>query len=565
MSNIRRFKNLGVHIDTSRDAVMSVPQLKLFIDRMSKMGYNQLYLYIEDTYEIEGEPYFGHFRGRYSQAELREIDDYAYAHGMEVIPTIQTLAHLNQLMQWSRYTALRDIDDSLLVGDEGSYELIDKMIATMKKCFRTDKIHLGMDEPFRFCKGKYRDIHGEHNKVDVYVEHLCRVCEIVDKYGLQPIAWNVEAMLGLLTGKFIANTIKELPPVPDTLRERFPKNLMVVMGDYNDDNDDCVDKLVAKLKWAQSFTGKDRVGYIGGAWKWASFAPRNELSILNSRYGMEACLECGVDTYYTSLWGDDGSEASPYSVMPTLVYTACYNQGIDDMDEVKAKFREWVGVEWDDFMLLDQLDYTPEFKLGYVVNQSKYQLYNDCFMGKLDSLVAPYDAANYAKYAAEIAEATPRAGEYKYVFDTLAKLASLLALKADASIRTRAVYKSGDRAALDALIEDYAEMARRTEALYEAMRVQWYTENKRHGFEVHDIRLGGLMMRLKDCRRILEDYRDGKIDSIPELEEETLPFPYPDKKCPMSGVEVEGWVPKMTVGPWIHMVSTNVVYNKSYF
>ena len=54
MSNIRRFKNLGVHIDTSRDAVMSVPQLKLFIDRMSKMGYNQLYLYIEDTYEIVG-------------------------------------------------------------------------------------------------------------------------------------------------------------------------------------------------------------------------------------------------------------------------------------------------------------------------------------------------------------------------------------------------------------------------------------------------------------------------------------------------------------------------------
>ena len=566
MKEIRRFKNLGVHVDSSRNAVMSVPQLKLFMDRISKMGYNQLYLYIEDVYEIEGEPYFGHFRGRYSQVELREIDDYAYSKGIEVIPTIQVLAHLNQIMQWPQYTKIRDIDDSLLVGDEGTYELIDKMIATMKKCFRTDKIHLGMDEPFRFCKGKYRDIHGEHDKIKVYLEHRCRVCEIAEKYELKPMVYGVESILGLLTGEFIANKIRgELPPIPEVVKELSSKNTFAIMGDYNDDNDDCVEVLTKKIKWAQEIYGENNVGYIGGAWKWASFAPRNELSILNSRYGMEACLKCGVDTYYTSLWGDDGAEASPYSVMPTIVYTACYNQGIDDMDEVKAKFLEWTGVKWDDFMLLDQLDHTPEFKLGFVVNQSKYQLYNDCFMGKLDSMVAPYDASNYAKYAKEIEDAIPRAGEYKYVFDTLAKLSNLLALKADAGIRTRKVYKSGDKAELEALIEDYGEMVKRTEALYEAMRVQWYTENKRHGFEVHDIRLGGLIMRLKDCKRILEDYRDGKIDNIPELEEDTLPFIDPARKLPMSGVEVDGWVQKMTFGSWIQMVSTNIVYNKTYF
>ena len=566
MTSVRRFKNLGIHVDSSRNAVMSVPQLKLFIDRVSKMGYNQLYLYIEDTYEIEGEPYFGHFRGRYSQEELREIDDYAYNHGIEVIPTIQTLAHLNQIMQWPCYSKLRDIDDSLLVGDEATYQFVEKMIATIKKCFRTDKINLGMDEPFRFCKGKYRDIHGEHNKIEVYFEHIRRVCEIADKYGLQPIAWCVESLLGLLTGNFTANSIRgELPPIPENFGERLPKNLIAVMSEYNDDNDDCVEVLTKKIKWGKEIYGEGNMGFIGGAWKWSSFSPRNELSILNSRYDMEACLNCGIDTYYTSLWGDDGAEASPYSVLPTIVYTACYNQGIDDMDEVKAKFFEWTGVKWDDFMLIDQLDYTPEFKLGYVVNQSKYQFYNDCFMGKMDSMVAPYDAENYARYAKEIESVVEKGGEYKYILDFYAKLASVLALKADMSIRTRKVYKGGDKKELEALISDYQEMIVRTEAFYEAFRVQWHTENKRHGFEVHDIRLGGIIMRFKDCKRILEDFRDGKIDSIPELEEETLPFPYPDKKCPMSGVEVEGWVPKMTVGSWIQMVSTNIVYNRTYF
>ena len=565
MNTVRLIKNLGIMVDSSRNAVMSLPQLKLFMDRISKMGYNQLYLYMEDVYEIEGEPYFGHFRGRYSQAELKEIDDYAYSKGMELIPCIQTLAHFNQLMQWPKYTKIRDIDDSLLVGEDATYEFIDKLICNLHKCLRTDKFHIGMDEPFRFCKGKYRDIHGDFNPLEVFVEHLASVCKIAEKYGVQPMIW-ASTLCGLQPGgSYEPMGLSSLPPVHEDLRERLPKNLVLVNYDYNYHREDAPQKMNNLINWYQAWTDKSRVIYAGGAWKWASFAPRNELSLINTRYAINACVNTGVDTFFTTLWGDDGAESSPYSVMPTIVYTACLNQGITDMDEVKAKFLEWTGVEWDDFMLLDQLDSTPEFMIGFVVNQSKYQLYNDCFMGKLDSMVAPYDASNYAKYAKEIEDAIPRAGEYKYVFDTLGKLSNLLALKADAGIRTRKIYKGGDKAELEALIEDYGEMVKRTEALYEAMRVQWYTENKRHGFEVHDIRLGGLIMRLKDCKRILEDYRDGKIDNIPELEEDTLPFIDPARKLPMSGVEVDGWVQKMTFGSWIQMVSTNIVYNKTYF
>ena len=62
--------------------------------KMAVMGLNTLLLYIEDIYEIEDEPYFGYMRGRYTQEELKQVDDYAHALGIEVIPAIQTLAHL---------------------------------------------------------------------------------------------------------------------------------------------------------------------------------------------------------------------------------------------------------------------------------------------------------------------------------------------------------------------------------------------------------------------------------------------------------------------------------------
>lgn len=58
------------------------------------------------------------------------------------------------------------------------------------------------------------------------------------------------------------------------------------------------------------------------------------------------------------------------------------------------------------------------------------------------------------------------------------------------------------------------------EDFYYAFRRQWFTENKPHGFEVHDIRFGGLIMRLKSCKDRLNDYISGKIGNIPELDDE---------------------------------------------
>ena len=41
---------------------------------------------------------------------------------------------------------------------------------------------------------------------------------------------------------------------------------------------------------------------------------------------------------------------------------------------------------------------------------------------------------------------------------------------------------------------------------------------------VQDIRLGATIQRTISCRRRLLDYANGKIDSIPELDEKLLPY-----------------------------------------
>ena len=182
---------LGVMLDCSRNAVRTVEFVKDFMRTLAAMGYNQLMLYTEDTYEIEGEPRFGYMRGRYTVDELRELDAFGAKIGIELVPCIQTLAHLNQIFRWEEYAEINDVSDILLIDDEKTYALIEKMIATMRKAFGSDKIHIGMDEAHLVGRGKYEDLHGATaTRQQLIIKHLKRVIGICEKYGFKPMMWS---------------------------------------------------------------------------------------------------------------------------------------------------------------------------------------------------------------------------------------------------------------------------------------------------------------------------------------------------------------------------------------
>jgi hypothetical protein len=93
---------------------MKPEEVKKFAATIKKLGYNMIQLYTEDTYEVPGEPYFGYLRGRYSQAELKDMVKYCNSIGVEIIPCIQVLAHLNQTFMWNTYKKINDTANILL-------------------------------------------------------------------------------------------------------------------------------------------------------------------------------------------------------------------------------------------------------------------------------------------------------------------------------------------------------------------------------------------------------------------------------------------------------------------
>lgn len=339
-------------LDCSRNAVMTVDELKKFIKLLSRLGYNQLMLYTEDTYEVDGEKFFGYFRGRYTQNELKEIDDFAYEHGMELVPCIQTLAHFTALIRWPQYADMKDMDDILLVGDERTYKLIENMISSLRKCFRTEKLHIGMDEANNLGKGKYRDIHGDVDRTEILLYHLNRVCEISRKYSFKPMMWSDMFYRIANGGKYYSVFSGFDPPI----KEKIPGDLFLVYWDYYHLEKSFYDGMIKGHKQLS-----DNIVFAGGAWKWGSFVPNNSLSIAANKAAFEACIENGIRNVFITLWSDNGAECSPYSVLPTIVSSACLARGVQDEEKIKEYFEEVTGCNYDDFMMLELPDKAKVF------------------------------------------------------------------------------------------------------------------------------------------------------------------------------------------------------------
>ena len=534
-----RFRRLGTMIDCSRNAVMKPDAVKKWIDVTADLGYNALMLYTEDTYEVGEEPYFGYARGRYSKAELKDIDAYAAAKGMELIPCIQTLAHLNAIARWPEYAPHMDIADILLARDERTYTLIERMFETISECFTSKCVHIGMDEAHLFGRGRFLTRYGDVDRTAAMLEHLERVAEMGKRRGLSLAMWSDMFYRLAAGGEYYAAGAE----IDKSVGRRIPENVELVYWDYYSTDTARYDKML------KSHAGiKPGTWFAGGLWSWEGFAPHNAFSIRATEAALAACEENGVQDVFLTLWGDDGAECAKFALLPSLFYAAQRARGNGDLADIQKKFEEKFGVSWESFMLLD-LPGSANDEKDRIVNCEKYLLYNDPFQGLFDSTLAGGEGEGFAQCARAL-ENAPETGEWAYLFRTQKALCRVLEYKAEHGQRTRAAYQAGDRAALTALTEAYRTAEDRLGELYEAFREQWDRENKSCGFEVQDIRLGGLRQRLRHCRESLERYLAGELEAVEELAAPQLD---------VSGKGADFAKRRMLFNSWQETVTANVL------
>lgn len=516
-----RLDTLGMMLDASRNGVPRVASVRKLIRHCALMGINMLMLYTEDTYEIPGEPQFGYGRGGYTQEELAEIDAYAAYFNIEVVPCIQTLGHLEQILQWPEYQPLKDTNGVLLAGDTAVEALVEKMIHAASQPFRSTRIHIGMDEAHGIGSGQYRFRNGYKPPFEILTSHLERVAAICRRKGLQPMIWgDMFFRLGSKTNQYY--DIESA--IPEEAARSIAPEVQLVYWDYYHTDTAFYDDWIARHR----AMGKEPI-FAAGIWSWSRFWTSLPHSLATIRAGMSAAHRNGLKEAFVAAWGDDGMECDLFSTLPAIQFFCemAYNPEKADA-ALDAHFAGSTGATLAPWLAASRLDNTPDITdpaLSHA-NPSKWVLWHDPLLSFLErhipeSYPAHYEALakEFAPYLKEPETDSPILKEDRRLH-LVALLARVLAAKTAFHRALRPAYLARDRERVRQLAEEALPSLRSgVEALRKAHRTLWHLNYKPFGWEVLDGRYGALLARLETTRdRLLDWLAAPEGATIEELE-----------------------------------------------
>lgn len=504
----RHIASCGMMLDMSRGGVMTVEAVKGMIDAHAALGLNLMMLYTEDTYTVPEAPYLGYLRGRYTEKELREMDDYAAESGVELVPCVQTLAHLEQFLQWDVNRDIKDNDCVLMIDEPKTYAWIRAALTALRRCFRTNRIHIGMDEAHGVGLGEYYQKHGAVNRFELLNRHLNRVVDICKELGFKPIMWSdMFYRLGSKNNDYYDTDAV----VPESAIAQIPDVALCYWDYYHTD-----EQFYAGMLEGHRQMGKEVV-FAGGIWTWSGILPHVRKTNATMYPALRACLKAGIGTVLATSWGDDGCETDYRLALNQLpIYSEHVWLGEDcTRAEVERMGERLTGLSEACFNAMgafyaDDDDRRP----------GKGLFYCDPLYPLTEGL---WDLTGYREGLEEGIKTLER-----HLDDSrceYAWLAMRIALeKLNWVNELRPAYLRGDKAVvltkanekLPAMRELYVKMM-------SVWREQWESGRKRNGWETICARLGAVIARLDDVQRILLRWADGTIECVEELDETPLP------------------------------------------
>lgn len=505
------FSSFGLMIDCSRNAVMKPDHLRRWLRQAALFGFNQCLLYTEDTYALPDEPYFGYLRGGYSEDELTELDAYAAQLGVEMVGCIQTLGHLEHALKWSPYWCIKDTPSVLLVDDDRTYELIDKMIGTYARAYRTRRIHIGMDETHDLGRGRFMDLFGHERGYALFQRHLSRVRDLCVQHGLRPMLWSdMYFRMGNPEQQYYAPSTR----IPAEVKAAIPTDAQLVYWDYYHTDATFYTEWIERHK---ELTPNPVMA--SGIWTWGGhFGYAHHKTAQAIRPCIEACRSSGIEELFFALWCDDGAYCEFDTAMAGIAYAAeLAIQGTEGVDDDALAARVQAIADFD-YRLVIEADRTQERAAPASL------LWDDPLLGihwKNQLVKDPFFWHNEAERYDEILDRLQPVADETMPIDfahwtgIIRYLRNVMKLK----ILLDETYGSRDNHLLERLVKAAHERAEECDSLNQSFRRQWYKRNRPQGFETIQHRIGARKQRWLELAQRLQELSDGTINAIPELEE----------------------------------------------
>lgn len=482
------FSEVIAMIDLARNAVLSVKTLKQEICRLAGLGYTEIWLYLEDEFEIPDEPYFGMSRGRYSQDQLHELALYSDKLGVDLVPAIQTLGHLKNVFKWQHFNnTVADTDNNLYPGKKEVRDFVEEELKAATAPFLTNKIHIGMDEAYSIGLGKY---YFDHKNEPIDQEKLIKmhaemVFDLCKKLHLKPMMWS--------DMWFEIGSPTNMMYDPQAKLDQFnvDPDIGQVYWDYYS-----TDKNHYLSVMKKHFELTDNVYFAGGIWTWGRLAPNQSKMIASIKAGLQAAKAVGIKKIVATAWRDDSAE-TPFAASYLGWQVFSEYQYLNEPTEVdfEQDFRMLQNEDYQSYLLLDNFDNFRAIPNEKDMIPSKLLLYEDLIQPRFYQNFKKVQLHDYYHELAESLSDVIPSESSALMFDYYIQLAAVL------SEKVKLLNDLDNKKADQTELEDYRVSLQK---LAKIRRMLWFRENKASGSEIMDIRFGGMLERIKTVEYLLE-------------------------------------------------------------
>jgi len=183
----------GVHLDL-KGVPPTFDRLIQLLDVFVAARYNAVLVEWEDMFPWTVDDRF-RCETAYSADEVRQFHAEAADRGLQVIPLVQCLGHMETPLSLSEYAKLREVPhvaDTLNPLAEGARQLVESMVDDVLALTpQISHLHLGGDEAWSF--GTHPDTKAyiqKHGKGALYLHHVEPILDKLSARGVRPILWH---------------------------------------------------------------------------------------------------------------------------------------------------------------------------------------------------------------------------------------------------------------------------------------------------------------------------------------------------------------------------------------
>jgi hexosaminidase len=206
----------GTQVDMARGPVPKLSYLKRIVRTISEFKLNQLYMYMEDSFRLDGQPLVGVLSDTLSRDDWKELVSYAARYHVDIVPANEDCGHMHKVLRFDEYSGLgeRPHGHGFAADDSQALAFLGQMYDQMVPVFPTSAYNIGCDETFDLGLGRTAQRVAKEGYGQVYVDNLTKVADLVHRYNKQVMFWGD-----------IAVEHPEMIP-------RLPKDLIVASWEY---------------------------------------------------------------------------------------------------------------------------------------------------------------------------------------------------------------------------------------------------------------------------------------------------------------------------------------------